>query len=361
MVTITKMGFFVHNTVCNIMAGFLALALAVGAIFTDSKPARAAAAAEVPHAVVLMYHRFGESDLPSTNIQLNQLEAHIAELNNGAFNVWPLDRIINSVKAKEPLPDRTIAITIDDAYASVYHQAWPRFKAANLPFTIFVSTDQVGRSANYLTWDQIREMQAAGVLIGHHGAAHDHMANATPTAISQDLFRANKAFQDELGEVPKIFAYPYGEASLVLRKQVKQAGFIAALGQHSGVVNTSDDILYLPRFALNEAYGNMDRFQLAANALPIPTKDVSPAEMLVTDNPPAYGFTLASPVAGIARLNCFASHIPTPVRTEHLGPNRIEVRFEKPFPPGRSRINCTMRGKDGRWRWLGRLFYLPKK
>jgi len=340
------------------LARLLALMIAVAAGLSAGRPA---AATDVPHAVVLMYHRFGESSLPSTNIRLDQLEAHIAELKSAAFNVWPLDRIINHIKANEPLPDRTIAITIDDAYASVYHQAWPRFRTANLPFTVFVSTDQVGRSDNYLTWDQIREMQAAGVLIGHHGAAHGHMANATSNSISQDLLRANKAFQNELGEVPKIFAYPYGEASLHLRNQVKQAGFTAALGQHSGVVNTSDDILYLPRFALNEAYGNMDRFQLAANALPIPAKDVSPADMMVTDNPPAYGFTLEGRVAGIARLNCFASHMPTAVRTEHLGPDRIEVRFEKPFPPGRSRINCTMRGKDGRWRWLGRLFYLPKK
>jgi poly-beta-1,6-N-acetyl-D-glucosamine N-deacetylase len=319
-----------------------------------------ATATEVPHAVILMYHRFGEAALPSTNIQLDQLDAHIAELKSGGFNVLPLDRVIAQIRAKQPLPPKSLAITIDDAYASVYHEAWPRFRAAGFAFTIFVSTNQVGRSGNYLTWDQIREMKAAGVQIGHHGAAHGHMADADASTIKRDLQHADQAFKRELGEVPDIFAYPYGEASQALRNHVEKSGYIAALGQHSGVANASNDPYYLPRFALNEAYGNMDRFRLAANALPLPVHDVSPSDMLVSDNPPAYGFTLDKTIAGISRLNCFASHIGAPVRTEHLGPDRIEVRFKQPFPKGRSRINCTMRDKSGRWRWLGRLFYVPK-
>ena len=336
-------------------AGMLFLTLLVPGQFSPVQ------AAEAPHAVVLMYHRFDEGTLPSTNIRLDQLDAHIQELKSGGFTVWPLNRIVDHLKAGTVLPDRTIAITIDDAYASVFHKAWPQFQAAGFPFTVFVSTGQVGRSSNYLTWDQIRTMRNSGVLIGHHGAAHAHMAKASPLAVRADFKRANKAFKAGLGRLPEIFAYPYGEASNALQQLVKEQGFKAAFGQHSGVANAYDAPLYLPRFAMSETYGTMDRFKLAANALPIPVKDVSPSDMLVNDNPPAYGFTLALPVPGFKNLNCFASHIGASVRTEHLGPTRVEVRFKQPFPPGRSRINCTLRDADGRWRWLGRLFYLPKK
>ena len=337
------------------MAGFVLL------MMTVVLPVFSAQADEPPHAVVLMYHRFGETALPSTNIQLDQIDAHIAELKNGPYTVWPIEQIIDHVRSGQVLPDRTVGISIDDAYASVYTEAWPRFKAAGFPFTIFVSTDQVGRSANYLTWDQIREMQAAGVQVGHHGAAHSHMANAAADAVETDLERASETFRQQLGKVPKLFAYPYGEASLTIKNIVEKKGFSAAFGQHSGVVNSSNDPFYLPRFALNEAYGDMDRYRLAVNALPIPAKDISPADMLVTtSNPPTYGFTVDGTVAGLARLNCFASHISSAVRTERLGPSRIEVRFDQPFPPGRSRINCTLRDRSGRWRWLGRLFYVPK-
>ena len=38
---------------------------------------------------------------------------------------------------------------------------------------------------------------------------------------------------------------------------------------------------------------------------------------------------------------------------------RVELRMAGPLPPGRSRVNCTLPGPDGRWRWNGRQFYLP--
>lgn len=317
-------------------------------------------AAERPHAVVLMYHRFGEADYPSTNTRLDQFEAHIAELTSGKYNVRPLSEIVDALLNNRPLADRSVAITIDDAYASVYRQAWPRLKKAGLPFTVFVSTDQPGRRGNYMSWDQIRQLAADGVEIGHHGAAHAHMASESPERAGADLARSTARFVKELGTAPNIFAYPYGEASLAVKKQVAAAGLIAAFGQHSGVAAAGAEAYYLPRFAINETYGGLERFRLAVNALPIPIAEVAPADMKLGANPPAYGFTVTEQIPGIGRLSCFASHLPTQVRIERLGAQRFEVRFEKPFPPGRARINCTMRTKEGRWRWLGRQFFVPK-
>ncbi len=335
----------------GVLAG-LALALLAGAL-----PARA----EPPHAVVLMYHRFGETALPSTNIRLDQFEAHIAELQSGGYSVLPLSAVVDAIMNGQPLPDRSVAITIDDAYASVHREAWPRLKAAGFPFTVFVSTDQVGRSSNYMTWAQIRELDEAGVEIGHHGAAHAHMSAASIEANAADIERADQQYLLHLGRIPQIFAYPYGEANLALRDHLISNGFKAAFGQHSGVAVAGPDFFYLPRFALNQAYGGIERFRLAVNALPIAVAEIAPADMTLRQNPPSFGFTLTETVPGIGRLNCFASHLEHPVRIERLGPSRFEVRFEKPFPPGRSRVNCTMRTKDGRWRWLGRQFYVPKK
>jgi len=317
-------------------------------------------AAERPHAVVLMYHRFGEAKYPSTNIRLEQFEAHIAELTSGKYTVRPLSEVVDALLNNKPLADRTVAITVDDAYASVFTEAWPRLKKAGLPFTVFVSSDQPERRGNYMSWDQIRVLAADGVEIGHHGAAHAHMASISARQVKADLARSTARFIETLGAAPKIFAYPYGETSLAVKSQVIEAGMIAAFGQHSGVAVAGGEKFYLPRFAVNENYGGMDRFRLAINALPVPVAEISPEDTLLGPNPPAYGFTVTEPVAGIGRLNCFASHLSERVRIERLGLLRFEVRFDKPFPPGRSRINCTMRAKDGRWRWLGRQFFVPK-
>ena len=91
-------------------------------------------------AAVLMYHRFAEPAHPSTNIRIDQFEAHIEELKSGPYTVVPLADVVAAMTGGKPLPDRAVAITIDDAYLSVYTEAWPRLQAAGFPFTVFVAT-----------------------------------------------------------------------------------------------------------------------------------------------------------------------------------------------------------------------------
>ncbi len=313
-------------------------------------------------AVVIMYHRFNEQDYPTTNIRLEQFDEHLAELTSGKYTVMSLPDIVDAMKAGRPLPDRTVGISVDDAYASVYEHAWPRLKKAGLPFTLFVSTEAVDRKlAGLMTWDQIREIRDQGVTIGHHTVSHAHMAGAAEGRNLAEFTGANKRFEAELGSVPKLFAYPYGEASLELEAMARDQGFEAAFGQHSGVMHPSLGYYYLPRFAMNEAFGGIGRFRLAVNALALPVTDLTPADQLITDNnPPAMGFTLVPPAPkGIDRLACFASHEGR-ARLERLGELRVEVRVGQPFPAGRGRINCTVPGPDGRWYWLGRQFYITK-
>jgi peptidoglycan/xylan/chitin deacetylase (PgdA/CDA1 family) len=309
-------------------------------------------------AVVLMYHRFAESEYPSTNTTVEQLDAHIAELSSGAYTVLPLPEIVERTLNGPPLPDRTVGISIDDAYRSIYTVAWPKLKAAGLPFTVFVATKQVDRgSSTHMTWDQLRDLAANGVTIGHHTVSHHHMATASPERNQQELTRAFRRFEDEVNQRPTLFAYPYGEAALAVSQLITDAGFLAAFGQHSGVIGSIGDMFYLPRFAMNEKYGGIDRFRLAVNALPIPVTDVTPLDHIISEpNPPAMGFTVQAGIGELGQLNCFVSHAGR-ADLERLGPNRIEVRITKAFPVGRSRLNCTLPAGKGRWRWLGRQFY----
>jgi peptidoglycan/xylan/chitin deacetylase (PgdA/CDA1 family) len=130
-------------------------------------------------AVIFMYHRFGEDEYPSTSIKLEQFEAHLAELKSGGYTVMALPDIVKALEKGTALPDRTIALTIDDAYLSVYEDAWPRLKKLGLPFTLFVATDPVDQGIQgYMSWSQIRELSKSGVAIGSQTASHLHMATA---------------------------------------------------------------------------------------------------------------------------------------------------------------------------------------
>ncbi len=346
-------------------AACLAASLVCAALGAGPSTAQNAAQADAQlfGAVILNYHRFGENDIPATNIRLEQFDAHLAALKSGNFTVMTLGAISEALRTGKPLPDRTVSITIDDGYLSTYTEAWPRLKAAGFPFTLFISTDYIdGRQRGYMTWDQIREMVAGGAEIGGHGAAHAHYPEMTQEQMRQDIEKSNRRYQQELGKTPTVFAYPFGEMSIQSRDVLRSAGYVAAYGQHSGVAEPGLDMFYQPRFALNEDFGAQARFQQVINAQPMGARDIAPEDPVLnrTNNPPAFGFTVVEGVRNIEQINCFASHEAQPARIERLG-RRIEVRVDTPFPVGRGRFNCTVRGDGDRWRWFGFQFLVPAR
>lgn len=319
-------------------------------------------------AVVLMYHRFGDDRYPSTNIRMDQFKAHLEELARDKYTVLPLEVIIAHQKSGIALPDRTIGITMDDGYKSIYDNAWPLLKQAGLPFTVFVSTDAIDQGLeDMMSWDQLRDLAANGVTIAAHTGSHLHMPNHTEFRRLKDVQRSARRIKEELGEVSPLFAYPYGEASLAIKQQIKDAGFQVAFGQHSGAFGPDDDRYYLPRFSLNERFGDMGRFITAVNALPLPVTDITPEDMFFgpgsdNSNPPAIGFTMTKNLTRISELSCFLSH-EGKARVESIGDVRFEVRVETPFTRGRTRLNCTLPGageNSGRWHWFGLIYYLPR-
>ncbi|MDH5489092.1 MAG: polysaccharide deacetylase family protein [Rhodospirillaceae bacterium] len=347
----------VTSLVTGLVTGLVA-GLTMGALPSFASAGEAAASA-------VMYHRFGEDDYPSTNIKIEQFEQHLQELKAGGYNVMALDEIVTAIINGSELPEKTTAITIDDAYLSVYTEAFPRLKKFGFPFTVFVATDAVDRAdagayKRYMTWAQLKELEAHPLAsIGSQTASHLHMIDATSLINRRDLERSQARFEEKLGIKPNIIAYPYGEFSSDVINIVRDMGFIAGFGQHSGAFGPNDNIYTLPRFAMNEDYGDIARFKTAASAMPITVEDMLPDDTVIAgeDNPPALGFSLVNgPKGGV---NCFSSH-EGKLQTERLGESRIEVRMEQAMPKGRTRLNCTAPGPDGRWYWMGRLFYVKE-
>jgi len=314
-------------------------------------------------AVVLMYHRFGEDAYPSTSVTMEQFESHIAELTSGPYTILPLSQIVAALQTGAELPDLAVAITIDDAYSSVYEKAWPIFRREGIPFSLFVATEPVDRgTSGYMTWQQIAELHAAGVEIGSQTVTHPHMPIRSTARNRDELTQSATILTEKLGTRPTLFAYPYGEASREIMELVRNTGYDAAFGQHSGVANVTSDPFYLPRFPINVAYGGIDRFTRLINALPLPVEGLTPAEPLLpregTGNPPAFGFTVRPGIGSLDNLQCYHSDASQISVFERLG-SRFEVRFDGPFAAGRTRINCTMQGPSGRWRWFGMQYYVP--
>ena len=221
----------------------------------------------------------------------------------------PIPEILAKLKSGTALPEKTIGITIDDAFRSmVYEIAYPKLRERNLPFTLFVATRPIDlKLPDYMDWDQIRELRDAGITIGSQTHTHLHMAARGADASRADVEAANERFIAELGAAPSLFAYPYGEASGAAMSVVRDAG----------LRSPSDSILASPteRARPSSCPGSRStarmatirRFRLVANALPLPVRDISPQDPLLKRNPPAFGFTIDSKVDGLARLSCYHS------------------------------------------------------
>ena len=329
------------------------------------------AAAVEPHAVVFMYHRFGNEKYPSTNVRMDQFRAQLDYLADNGYQVWPLQRVVTALRDGAAIPDDTVALAVDDAYDTFFKNAYPLIKARGWPMTVFVSTGEVDRGfPSIMTWDQMREMSRHGVTFANHTADHAHLTRHRPgetdeqwlQRVSKDIEKAQQRLQAELGQEtntnPKLFAYPYGEYNTAVAGWLRDHGYIA-FGQESGVLGPQSDMRALPRYPINEHYGDLRGFIVKAKSLPLPVADVEPwdPEQPAGANP-RMEFRVEGKDVGLDRLSCYLGGDRLPL--ERLSKDQFAVQAPGPLPPGRSRYNCTAPAKQGnRYYWYSHMWLLP--
>ncbi len=302
-----------------------------------------------------MYHRFNENKYPSTNIKIDDFKKHleIIKKENIIFiNPKNFDKMLNSENQK-----RKVLLTIDDAFLSFYENAWPILKKQRIPFILFVNTKEVG-SSGYMNWDQIKELfKEDFVEIGNHSHSHEYLVDMSELEIKQDLNISIKIFEDKLGKNSYFFSYPFGEYSLEFKKIVQDLGFKYAFGQHSGVIDKTKDYFELPRFPINEKYGNIKRFKTLTKTLPLQYKNIFPLERYLTqiNNPPKVKIEFLDNFKKAKKINCFSNEGNTwrSSKINFIKENIIEIVIEEKFIGERGRINCSLQENGGYWRWLG--------
>ncbi|WP_455217801.1 polysaccharide deacetylase family protein [Kaarinaea lacus] len=322
-------------------------------------------------AVIFMYHHFGENQYPSTNIRLEQFDAQLEYLADNNYQVWPLSRITQYIKEGKEFPGRVVAITVDDAYVSVYTEAFPRLRKRSWPFTVFVSTDGIDKKyKSYMTWEQMRDMQPHGVTFANHSASHDYLVRHSEKEtleqwkqrVTEDIQRAQRRLNEELGNAPLLFAYPYGEYNTELSTIIGNMGYVA-FGQHSGPAGSGGDLLALPRFPMAEKFAAFSEFKQKLNSLAFPILKQSPWDPVFSENnnPPLLELTLGDSDARVKQLTCFVSgQGRVDIRWKNREKNHFSVQAKSPLGAGRSRYNCTAPSPQaGRFYWYSHLWINP--
>jgi peptidoglycan/xylan/chitin deacetylase (PgdA/CDA1 family) len=302
-----------------------------------------------------MYHRFDENKYPSTNIQmevfLKQIQL-IKDLNYSFIHPEDFEKNFNI-----PKKQKKILITVDDAFQSFYEVAWPFLKENKIPFILFVSTEPVG-NRGYMTWEQIREVEKEKfAVIGHHSHSHEYLIDKTNEDFEEDIETANRIFNEKIGYVPSLFSYPFGEYSEFMRNYISKK-FTYAFGQHSGVIDVNKEKFQLPRFPINENYGELKRFTSIIKTYPLEYKELLPVEKKLnkSNNPPLFSVEFFKDQKNIKNINCYSNEGNQWEKSNIIFNDTIlNINFREAFLPRRGRINCSL-NDDGKWRWFGTQF-----
>jgi poly-beta-1,6-N-acetyl-D-glucosamine N-deacetylase len=278
----------------------------------------------------------------------NQIEI----IQNAGYNFY------NPSKFKEnfniPKDKKEILITIDDAFQSFYSKAWPYFKKNKIPFVLFVSTEPIGKKG-YMTWNQIKEIEAEEfAIIGHHSHTHEYFVDKTNSHFVKDIEKANEIFLHNLGYIPSLFSYPFGEYSKFMRDYISK-NFQFAFGQHSGVIDINKNKFELPRFPINENYGDLKRFKSVINSYPLEYKQLFPLEKKLTkqNNPPEFEVKFFKEQKNIENITCYSNEEGRWGKSNtNISNQLLTIKFKGLFNPRRGRINCSL-NDNGKWRWFG--------
>ena len=310
-----------------------------------------------------MYHRFDEKKYPSTNIQLDVFKEQLKIIKDQGI------RFIHPKNFKEDLSknkkERKVLLTIDDGLLSFYENAWPILREKKIPFILFVNTREVG-SFNYMNWDQILEIHKTNLAeIGNHSHSHEYLVDESAEIIKNDILKSIEIFKKKLGKNSDFFSYPFGEYSEEFKKIIKDLGFNYAFGQHSGVIDETKDLWELPRFPINEKYGELNRFKTLMKTLPLKYKTILPEDkyLLQSKNPPSVKIFFEENIDNIEQINCFSNEGNKwrNSKISFIEKNILKIDIMEKFVGERGRINCSLKEIDGFWRWLGIQFVISDK
>lgn len=218
-----------------------------------------------PKVPILVYHRFAAVAADSMTMRTLVLEAQLQTLRAEGAQVIPLAQLVAYLQgAGPPPPPRAVVLTADDGHRSVFTELYPRLLRHQLPITLFIYPSAISNADYALTWEQLRQMQASGLVdIQSHTFWHPNFredrrrlnADAYAAAVTMQLGRSKAVLEQRLGGTVSLLAWPFGIVDAELKSQAAAAGYLAAFSIEPRPAARGDDLLALPRFLLQDRHG----------------------------------------------------------------------------------------------------------
>jgi len=215
---------------------------------------------------ILCYHRFGKTCKSNLCISEKTFAKQLEYLKTNGYHTIHLSDLMAYLNYETAIPSKSVIITLDDGYRSIYEFAYPLLKRYGYTATLFVYTDFIEASRNALTWNHLRKLKAAGFEIGSHSISHADLTKKLPSEndqtfrsrISKELINSKKIIDRELKQDTQIFAYPYGNYNQKILDLFPAAGYKLGLTIRTGGNSFFANPLTLKRSQILEE--NMEYF-----------------------------------------------------------------------------------------------------
>lgn len=209
---------------------------------------------------VVVYHRFGAVVGDSMTVRTSAFAAQLEFLKERNVVVVPLRQLVDRIRdGNQPLPDKAVAITVDDGHKSVYTDMLPLVRRYNIPVTLFIYPSAISNADYALTWRQLEELRQSGLFdIQSHTYWHPNFKNerrrlsadAYRDFVRVQLARPRQILAQRLGVTADLLAWPFGIYDDELIAAASKAGYVAGFSLDRRRPSGADQPLALPRFLI---------------------------------------------------------------------------------------------------------------
>jgi peptidoglycan/xylan/chitin deacetylase (PgdA/CDA1 family) len=194
--------------------------------------------------IVLCYHAVSPTWQCSLAVTPDRLERQLASLVRRGWVGATFSQMV-----LEPPAPRTLAVTFDDAFASVIELALPILRELELPGTVFAPTSFMGsrqrlswpgigqwadtpdaRELTSMDWDDLGTLADNGWEVGSHTRTHPHLSQLDDDDLADELAGSRSDCSDRLGRECTSIAYPYGDVNQHVARRARDLGYRAGAG-----------------------------------------------------------------------------------------------------------------------------------
>lgn len=212
---------------------------------------------------ILCYHNFNPTVPGSMNLTPEKFEAQLKWLKDNGFTVIPLKEAVEYLQGtRTSLPAKSVVITADDGWQSIYTYIFPLVRKYNVPVTLFIYPQTISQGKNAMTWDELKELQHTGLFdIEGHTYWHPNFkqekkrlsASAYEKFVQVQLVNSKKILEEKLGNKITLLAWPYGIYDNYLEQVAAKAGYVMAFSIDDHTANRNYKTMAEPRFMIIES------------------------------------------------------------------------------------------------------------